>query len=121
MNGKIIKQCLKDLEHLIGNTPLLEIHCKVFGKEKIIYAKAEAANGLTNSIKDRLALYVIQQAYQTNSIKPEATIIEATSGNTGIAFAAVGRSTRPSGNHSHAKLDERREKKNPYWIWGKIS
>ena len=75
---------------LIGNTPLLEISYKFRGKERRLFAKAEYYN-LTGSIKDRVALYILEKAYNNGTIKPGDTIAEATSGNTGISFSAVGR------------------------------
>ncbi|MDE2437411.1 MAG: cysteine synthase family protein, partial [Sphingomonadales bacterium] len=54
------------------------------------YAKAEHYN-LTGSIKDRMALNILRRAYAAGALKPGDTIVEATSGNTGIAFAALGR------------------------------
>ncbi len=78
------------LRHLIGNTPLLKIRLTHNGKERVIYAKSENMN-LTASIKDRMALHIMQHAYATGQIKPGDTIVEATSGNTGIAFSAIGR------------------------------
>ena len=80
----------RGLSHLIGNTPLLAISCRVRGQARVIYAKAEHLN-LTGSIKDRMALYILRQAYARGTLQPGAPIAEATSGNTGIAFAAVGR------------------------------
>lgn len=55
-----------------------------------IYAKAEYYN-YSGSIKDRVALHVLKKAYETGQIKPGDTIAEATSGNTGIAFSAIGK------------------------------
>ena len=78
------------LRHLIGNTPLLAIHLRHRGRPLTLYAKSEQAN-LTGSIKDRMALHTLEQAYQTGEIHPGDTIAEATSGNTGISFAAIGR------------------------------
>lgn len=78
------------LGNMIGNTPLLEINLKYKGEFRQVYAKAEYYN-LTGSIKDRLALYVMKDAYINNSIRKDDVIVEATSGNTGIAFAAIGR------------------------------
>jgi len=46
---------------------------------------------MTGSIKDRMALHIMRQAYLSGRIKPGDTIAEATSGNTGIAFSAIGR------------------------------
>lgn len=80
----------KGVAGLVGNTPLLEVHCRFRGRERRIYAKAEHLN-LTGSIKDRMALYILHQAYQEGRLKPGAPIAEATSGNTGIAFSAIGR------------------------------
>ena len=77
------------LEKLIGNTPLLKINYLYKNKPSCIYAKAEHYN-LTGSIKDRVALYILKKAYECGEIKPKQTIVEATSGNTGIAFASIG-------------------------------
>lgn len=80
----------KDIWRLIGNSPLLGIHFTYRGKERVIYAKAEHYN-ITGSIKDRMALFILEKAYAAGKIKPGDTIVEATSGNTGIAFSAIGR------------------------------
>src|SRR5688572_11407431 len=79
------------LWHLVGNTPMLEISYLYKGEFRKLYAKCEHYN-LTGSIKDRMALYVLQKAYEYNLILPEDTIIEASSGNTGISFSSIGRS-----------------------------
>ena len=76
---------------LIGNTPLLKLnnYSKVAGVEHAtILAKLEYLNP-AGSVKDRAALFMIQEAEKTGIIKPGATIIEPTSGNTGIGLAAV--------------------------------
>ena len=73
----------------IGNTPLIKIKYKYKGKEEEIYAKLEAYN-LTGSIKDRVAYYIIKRAYEEGKLKKGMTIVESTSGNTGIALAAMG-------------------------------
>lgn len=77
-----------NIRQMISNTPLLEISFKYKGIEKKIYAKAEYYN-LSGSIKDRVAYYILNEAYKKNTIKPGDTIVEATSGNTGIAFSAM--------------------------------
>ena len=79
------------LHRLIGNTPLIAVDCRYRGEPRVIYAKQESLN-FTGSIKDRMALFIIEQAYRDGRIQPGARIAEATSGNTGISFAAVGRS-----------------------------
>jgi cysteine synthase len=89
-NSKSVAERLVALARLIGGTPLLEIHCRYRGHEHRIYAKHEAYN-FTGSIKDRMALYILQRAYASGSIEPGDVIAEATSGNTGISFAAIGR------------------------------
>jgi cysteine synthase A len=81
---------MSGLSSLIGNTPLLAIDF-MFGKRKhTLHAKAEFLN-LTGSIKDRMAIHVLGQGYLRGVLKPGKMIIEATSGNTGISFAAIGR------------------------------
>ena len=86
----ILNARLNGLGHWTGNTPLLAIDLSFDGERRVIYAKAENLN-MTGSIKDRMAYHVIRRGYERGTLKPGATIIEATSGNTGIAFAAFGR------------------------------
>lgn len=73
----------------IGNTPMIKIKYKYNEKINYIYTKLEYYN-LTGSIKDRVAYYIIQKAKQRGTLKEGMPIIEATSGNTGIALAALG-------------------------------
>lgn len=80
----------QSISYLIGNTPLLAIEFKYKGKPRKLYAKAENLN-MTGSIKDRMAFHIIKKAYERGNIKEGAEIIEATSGNTGISFSAIGR------------------------------
>jgi cysteine synthase A len=80
----------RGLKHLVGNTPLLGIHFNYRGERRVMYAKAENIN-MTGSIKDRMALHILAKAYRDGRIKPGDRIVEATSGNTGISFAALGR------------------------------
>ncbi len=81
---------LGSLHSLVGKTPLLAICCKYNGKELTIYAKHEIMN-FTGSIKDRMALAILADGYSQGLIKAGTVIAEATSGNTGISFAALGR------------------------------
>lgn len=85
-----ISKSINGLSSLIGNTPLLEIEFTYKNKPYRLYAKAEHLN-MTGSIKDRMALYIMKEAYAKGNLKPGDRVIEATSGNTGIAFSAVGR------------------------------
>ena len=80
----------KHLWHLIGNTPMLEIAYRYKKEYRKIYVKCEHYN-LTGSIKDRMALYILQQAYEHLLIKPGDIIAEATRGNSGISFSAIGK------------------------------
>ena len=73
----------------IGNTPMIKILYKNGGQINYIYTKLESYN-LTGSIKDRVAYYIITKAKERGSLKDNMPIIEATSGNTGIALAALG-------------------------------
>jgi cysteine synthase A len=81
---------LRSLQRLIGNTPLLALAFRVDGEPRTIYAKYEPLN-FTGSIKDRMALHILRRAYDSGEIKPGDPIAEATSGNTGISFCAIGR------------------------------
>jgi len=85
-----VRERLRAVERLIGNTPLLAIQYEVGGHQRTIYAKSEQMN-FTGSIKDRMALHILRHAYAVDAIRSGDTIVEATSGNTGIAFAAIGR------------------------------
>jgi len=85
-----VPERLRALEKLIGNTPLLSVEYETHGRRRTIYAKSEQMN-FTGSIKDRMALHILREAYADGRISPSDTIVEATSGNTGIAFAAIGR------------------------------
>jgi cysteine synthase A len=81
---------LEGLGRLIGNTPLIVIHLTLDGAPLRIFAKCEWKN-LTGSIKDRMALHILESACADGTLKPGDRIIEATSGNTGISFSALGR------------------------------
>jgi cysteine synthase A len=78
------------IRRLVGNTPLLAIEYRWHGRPRTVYAKAEHMN-LTGSIKDRMALHILEEAARDGRIEPGDTVVEATSGNTGISFAAIGR------------------------------
>jgi len=73
----------------IGNTPLVRINRLNPNKNVTIYAKVEGSNP-TGSIKDRIALSMIQQAEEEGTLTEGKTIIEPTSGNTGVALAMIG-------------------------------
>lgn len=81
---------IESLGPLIGNTPLAAIDFTFRGTERTLYAKLESMN-LTGSVKDRMALHVLRRGYEHGTLVPGGRIIEATSGNTGISFAALGR------------------------------
>ena len=72
---------------MIGNTPLIKIQNLLPNIN--LFAKLEGTN-LTGSIKDRPAKYIIEKAEKKGLLKPDQTILEATSGNMGIALAAIG-------------------------------
>jgi cysteine synthase len=74
---------------MVGNTPLIEICYAYRGESRRIFAKCEQAN-LTGSIKDRMALRILEAGLRDDAIRPGDTIVEVSSGNTGIAFAALG-------------------------------
>ncbi|MCR8556957.1 PLP-dependent cysteine synthase family protein [Mucilaginibacter sp. BJC16-A38] len=80
-----------NLWKLIGNTPFIAVSYRFKGgPEQQVLVKCEQYN-MTGSIKDRMALYILQKASEQGKIRPGDMIVEATSGNTGIAFAAIGK------------------------------
>lgn len=74
---------------LIGNTPMIKISYEFNGKKSSIYSKLEYFN-YTGSIKDRIALYIIETEKKNGNLKDRQAIVEVTSGNTGISFSAIG-------------------------------
>lgn len=81
----------KSNAELVGNTPLVEVTNieKELGLEARVLVKLEYFNP-AGSVKDRIGLAMIEEAEKTGKLKPGATIIEPTSGNTGIGLAAIG-------------------------------
>src|SRR5690242_16506085 len=71
----------------IGRTPIVKLH-RIPQRNVDIYVKIEAFNP-ASSVKDRLAIAIILDAEQRGTLEPGQTVIEATSGNTGIALAMV--------------------------------
>ena len=82
-----------DVEQAIGNTPLVELKTleKAYALGAKLFAKQEWLNP-GGSIKDRAALYIINDAEKTGKLKKGGTVIEATSGNTGVGLAMVAKS-----------------------------
>ncbi|MEE3664008.1 cysteine synthase CysM [Brenneria sp. g21c3] len=76
------------LEHCIGNTPLVKLQRLTQGTDSEVWLKLEG-NNPAGSVKDRAALSMIQQAERRGDIAPGDRLIEATSGNTGIALAMI--------------------------------
>ncbi len=84
-----VRERLEALSRLVGNTPLVAVDVTYRGRPRRVYAKAEHFN-LTGSIKDRMALHILRRARECGALAPGAPIGEATSGNTGISFSALG-------------------------------
>ncbi|MCX6420700.1 MAG: cysteine synthase A [Actinobacteria bacterium] len=78
-----------DITEIYGNTPLVRINRIMDGAAATVYAKLEFYNP-TSTVKDRLAIAMVDAAEKSGALKPGGTIVEATSGNTGIALAMVG-------------------------------
>jgi cysteine synthase len=76
-----------DILHTIGNTPHIRVN-RLFGATHSVYIKSERANP-GGSIKDRIALAMVEAAESSGALKPGGTIIEPTSGNTGVGLAMV--------------------------------
>ncbi|MFO6490876.1 cysteine synthase CysM [Hafnia alvei] len=79
---------MSSLESCIGNTPLVQLQRMAAGTGSEVWVKLEG-NNPAGSVKDRAALSMIQQAELRGEIKPGDTLIEATSGNTGIALSMI--------------------------------
>lgn len=77
------------INNVIGNTPLIKINYLIEGIENYFYAKLEWYN-LSGSVKDRVAEYIILESKKQGLLKDNQTIVETTSGNTGISLAAIG-------------------------------
>ena len=80
---------MDNIKGLIGNTPMIKIRYKYKGIENYIYAKLEYYN-LTGSIKDRIVYYILDKTIKENKLKKDMSLVEATSGNTGISLSAIG-------------------------------
>ena len=78
-----------NIDKLVGNTPMIKINYEYEGKQGNIYSKLEFYN-YSGSIKDRIALYIIEKEKENGNLREGQPIIEVTSGNTGIAFSAIG-------------------------------
>ena len=76
-----------DILHTIGNTPHIRVN-RLFGKTHTVYVKSERSNP-GGSIKDRIALAMIEAAEAAGQLQPGSTIVEPTSGNTGVGLAMV--------------------------------
>jgi cysteine synthase A len=77
-----------DITEAFGNTPLVRLHRVMDGAPAEVLAKLEFYNP-SSSVKDRLAIAMVDAATESGELKPGGTIVEATSGNTGIALAMV--------------------------------
>ena len=75
-----------DIRELIGNTPMLRLHAFETKPDVKLYAKLELWNP-AGSVKDRIGVYMLEDAERRGELRPGATIIEATAGNTGLGFA----------------------------------
>ncbi len=80
---------IMNVDKLVGNTPMICIDYEYEGKKGSIYTKLEFYN-YSGSIKDRIALHIIQKERENGNLCEGQSIVEVTSGNTGIAFSAIG-------------------------------
>ena len=74
------------LARLVGHTPMIRLQIR--GSQVTVFAKLEGFN-LTGSVKDRMSAFLLKQAIISGKLKSDGTILEATTGNTGIAFSAL--------------------------------
>jgi len=78
-----------NITEVYGNTPLVKLNKMMTNSTATVLAKLEFYNP-TSTVKDRLAIAMVDAAEKSGELKPGGTIVEATSGNTGIALAMVG-------------------------------
>jgi cysteine synthase A len=78
-----------NITQVVGNTPLVKINRILDGAKAQVYAKLEFYNP-SSTVKDRIGIAMIDDAEKSGRLKPGGTIVEATSGNTGVALAMVG-------------------------------
>lgn len=78
-----------NINSLVGSTPMIKINYEYDGKLGSIFSKLEYYN-YSGSIKDRIALYIIEKEKENGNLKDGQAIVEVTSGNTGISFSAIG-------------------------------
>jgi len=78
-----------DVTQLVGRTPLVRLNRLTEGLDATVAVKLEFYNP-ANSVKDRIGVAIIDAAEKSGALKPGGTIVEGTSGNTGIALALVG-------------------------------
>ncbi len=83
-----MKNVFNNVLDIVGNTPLVRLNSMTKGLQCNTYAKVEFTNP-GGSVKDRIALHIIDEAERTGAITPGGTIVEATSGNTGAGLAMV--------------------------------
>jgi len=82
----MMKGAVENVLEAIGNTPIVKLNSKFTGVDSEIYVKLEFLNP-GGSTKDRIGKYILEQAVKTGKLKPGGTIIEGTSGNTGVGLA----------------------------------
>ena len=78
-----------NITEVFGNTPLVTLNKVTDGAKATVLAKLEFYNP-SSSVKDRLGIAMVDAAEKSGALKPGGTLIEATSGNTGISLAMVG-------------------------------
>ena len=83
-----MKNVYNNVLEVVGNTPLVRMNSMTEGLKANVYAKVEFVNP-GGSVKDRIAMHIIDEAERTGALKPGGTIVEATSGNTGAGLAMV--------------------------------
>ena len=81
------------IQDMIGNTPMLKLNNMGIREQVGVYAKLELLNP-EGSIKDRVGMYMLNEAIESGRLQPGGTIVEATAGNTGIGIASYRRKYR---------------------------
>ena len=91
----------RNILEAIGNTPMVELQRSCPNRKVRIFAKLEGHNP-TGSLKDRIALQMLEAARRSGELTADKVILEPTSGNTGISLAVIGRTSRIQGQSGDA-------------------
>ena len=104
----MLDKVMNNILEAVGNTPMVRLNRLAKGVDATLYAKLESLNP-SGSVKDRIALHMVEKAEQRGDLKPGGTIVECTSGNTGAGLAMVAAVKGYRAIFHHLREDEYRK------------